>query len=360
MKKEALSLHLIQKRASPKGLLAKVKGETNLWDSACWRISDLTAESLRGRKVYLHEKKNAPCYFGGTVKDIFSDGNGKKIIRFAQEKNVVGFETTETGWKRELKIVWVVKPKRPLISQSHIEPIIVHWSESEETLLLDFHNPQSWSLIKKSTELWLNYENLSTTYRISTEVRQTEALGFEVLIEYNLDNNPKLKDEDIPWGTSKLNISLNPKKGQARWKPQGANKFGRPYDIQFEGVFFVGKRRTVLKSAAFRKQEMFREALIKDEPCCALTGETTTRALEAAHIVSVAKGGSDQKENGILLRADLHRLFDMGLFTLTKAGTVKKVGTVSEDYKKLLRGATLTPRALDRVKVALKHYSAKG
>jgi putative restriction endonuclease len=45
---------------------------------------------------------------------------------------------------------------------------------------------------------------------------------------------------------------------------------------------------------------------------CAVTGERAWPALEAAHIVPVASGGQHLVENGLLLRADLHRLFDGG------------------------------------------------
>lgn len=45
---------------------------------------------------------------------------------------------------------------------------------------------------------------------------------------------------------------------------------------------------------------------------CLVSGCGVTVVLEAAHIVPVANGGTDDVENGIPLRADLHRLFDEG------------------------------------------------
>jgi HNH endonuclease len=42
---------------------------------------------------------------------------------------------------------------------------------------------------------------------------------------------------------------------------------------------------------------------------CAITGENTLVALEAAHIVPYSKDGSHEIRNGLLLRADFHRLF---------------------------------------------------
>lgn len=50
---------------------------------------------------------------------------------------------------------------------------------------------------------------------------------------------------------------------------------------------------------------------------CAITGESTLVALEAAHIVPFAKEGGHDVRNGLLLRADFHRLFDVGLVSVS-------------------------------------------
>jgi hypothetical protein len=46
---------------------------------------------------------------------------------------------------------------------------------------------------------------------------------------------------------------------------------------------------------------------------CAMSGETLLDVLEAAHIRAVADGGLHAADNGLLLRADLHTLFDLDL-----------------------------------------------
>ncbi|HZP75560.1 MAG TPA: HNH endonuclease [Pseudolabrys sp.] len=50
---------------------------------------------------------------------------------------------------------------------------------------------------------------------------------------------------------------------------------------------------------------------------CAVTGERTLPALEAAHIRPFAEGGSHDPVNGLLLRRDIHALFDNGYVTVT-------------------------------------------
>lgn len=50
---------------------------------------------------------------------------------------------------------------------------------------------------------------------------------------------------------------------------------------------------------------------------CAVTEEHSLPVLEAAHIKSFSKEGPHDVRNGLLLRADLHRLFDRGYVTVT-------------------------------------------
>src|SRR3954447_25550201 len=50
---------------------------------------------------------------------------------------------------------------------------------------------------------------------------------------------------------------------------------------------------------------------------CAITGEKTLPALNAAHIRPFAEGGEHDATNGVLLRRDIHSLFDAGYVTVT-------------------------------------------
>jgi putative restriction endonuclease len=50
---------------------------------------------------------------------------------------------------------------------------------------------------------------------------------------------------------------------------------------------------------------------------CAVTQERTLPALEAAHIRPYGDGGAHEARNGLLLRRDIHSLFDAGYVTVT-------------------------------------------
>ena len=65
---------------------------------------------------------------------------------------------------------------------------------------------------------------------------------------------------------------------------------------------------------------------------CAITGENTLVALEAAHIVPYSKEGSHEIRNGLLLRADFHRLFDVGLVSVTQDLRIKISPKIRETW----------------------------
>jgi putative restriction endonuclease len=50
---------------------------------------------------------------------------------------------------------------------------------------------------------------------------------------------------------------------------------------------------------------------------CAVSGERTLPILDAAHIHSFSEGGNHESSNGLLLRTDIHRLFDLGYVTVS-------------------------------------------
>lgn len=66
---------------------------------------------------------------------------------------------------------------------------------------------------------------------------------------------------------------------------------------------------------------------------CAVTGERTLPALEAAHIKPFAKSGPNLTANGLLMRSDLHRLFDLGYLSVTPRLHVVVSRKIKEEYE---------------------------
>jgi predicted restriction endonuclease len=79
-------------------------------------------------------------------------------------------------------------------------------------------------------------------------------------------------------------------------------------------------------------QPAFRAELVrKYGAVCAFSGPAPAEALEACHLYSYAEVGRHDIEGGLLLRRDLHRLFDQGLLAITADGTID-VGDSLQPY----------------------------
>lgn len=65
---------------------------------------------------------------------------------------------------------------------------------------------------------------------------------------------------------------------------------------------------------------------------CAISTEHSLPALEAAHIKPFAEGGEHTVGNGLLLRSDIHRLFDKGYLTITPSHDIEVSNRLREDF----------------------------
>ena len=98
-----------------------------------------------------------------------------------------------------------------------------------------------------------------------------------------------------------------------------------PADTVRFGQYLTRKR---LGQGAFR-------ALVTEayQHRCAITGERTLPVLQAAHIKPPPRSGPNVTSNGLLLRADLHILFDQGLLTVTPDLRVEVSRRIREEYE---------------------------
>ena len=94
-------------------------------------------------------------------------------------------------------------------------------------------------------------------------------------------------------------------------REQGERKRPAVEDLDIEQYGKEYLSHTILGQGAFR-------ILVTDayHRRCAVTNEKTLPVLEAAHIKSYSKKGPHRTNNGLLLRADFHRLFNDGYVTL--------------------------------------------
>lgn len=66
---------------------------------------------------------------------------------------------------------------------------------------------------------------------------------------------------------------------------------------------------------------------------CTITGEKTLPVLEAAHIKPFSESGPHFISNGLLLRSDMHKLFDGGYLTITNDLKVEVSSRIKEEFQ---------------------------
>ena len=93
---------------------------------------------------------------------------------------------------------------------------------------------------------------------------------------------------------------------------------------------------------------------------CAISGGRVLPALEAAHIRSYAEGGEHDVANGLLLRRDIHSVFDAGYITfdddlrMVVSDTVRTVFNNGNEYRRL-HGVRLNAPADPALRPKLEH-----
>lgn len=99
----------------------------------------------------------------------------------------------------------------------------------------------------------------------------------------------------------------------------------------------LDRQREMIERWERRRQAAFRTRLLEIfEGRCTVTRCSALDAIDAAHIVGVGGQGEDTISNGLILRADLHRLFDRDLMAINpKTGSVHFSASCQNDYADL-------------------------
>jgi len=104
--------------------------------------------------------------------------------------------------------------------------------------------------------------------------------------------------------------------------------FGRNYFEQVDGVR-EGLTLTKYRIGQGTFRVMVTEAYHRR---CAISGEKTLPVLDAAHIIPFNEEGSYSVRNGLLLRKDIHTLYDKGYLTVTPSYHVEVSPRLKQDY----------------------------
>lgn len=121
------------------------------------------------------------------------------------------------------------------------------------------------------------------------------------------------------------------------------------------------EERTLRAIWTRRGQPAFREALLRSfEGKCCVTNCSLAGVLEAAHIVPHSEDRDFEASNGLLLRADVHTLFDIRLLSINDQGIVEiEDQLVGTEYEHLAGRSISWPRGIDtadlRQRLARRH-----
>lgn len=99
------------------------------------------------------------------------------------------------------------------------------------------------------------------------------------------------------------------------------------------GVYRVDGGRVPAMAMRRTGQQAFKVMVLKAyEQRCAVTDGKVLPVLEAAHIRPFAQGGEHDIANGLLLRSDVHALFDLGYLTITPDLVVRASRRLKDDF----------------------------
>lgn len=191
-------------------------------------------------------------------------------------------------------------------------------------------------------------------YNVETGIERLND-GVVVVVNYARNHNQKNPDlrglNDVYWGTNRIIIEKENDHGNYRWIDEKGGRFESEWRTKK-----LRERRNSRRSHQQIRDAKFRSQILALDGKCGISGETTRAALDAAHIVPAAEDGNEIPENGIALRADIHRLYDARMFVIhPETGIPTNVApSLSETYIKLLKGSRLPDQTLARVRRTLE------
>ena len=215
----------------------------------------------------------------------------------------------------------------------------------------------------RETKQWFPDEEGFIYWKVKCSLEERDSSDPEIVVKYTPNQQD---DENFPkyqkrygskycFGKTRITVGRDPRTGQAHRK--GVCKWeGKDPDEKLRVPWEVigGPRLRVTREQWERERDFRKNVLAKDEKCV-ITGEETPEVLDAAHLRPVTEGGEECVANGFILRTDLHRLYDRGMFSISpKDGTIASIDRdLSKYYKQLLCNSQLPPTTLKRVSKAL-------
>ncbi len=126
------------------------------------------------------------------------------------------------------------------------------------------------------------------------------------------DDEDQLKDMDYGWRIPRQVVKYKYVVSAKTIQQNTHTQLDQPFTLVDDTKTYTDTTTSVRKG-----QNNFRDMILAayNRKCC-ITQENTPDVLQAAHIQGYRSEASNHVQNGLLLRVDLHRLFDAGLITI--------------------------------------------
>jgi hypothetical protein len=245
-----------------------------------------------------------------------------------------------------------------------LEALKIRWTDTIE--LVPITNLDSGKEIVTRERWTIDGDSFIVSYKaiIIEFVQGRDKYKLRLTYDKSKQSDPEIEKikEELIWGVSTIRWTRSTESATAEWTAHAGEDPG--WNGEVSDVKFIysndGLRTDRTSGSASRVQRpgqrQLREDLLLYDGVCALTGETETAVLDVAHVVPVQDEGEEKLDNTILLRADIHRLYDERIFHLVASNgkVVLNSRRVSQGYSDLLAGKRLPSNVFRRVKGALK------
>jgi hypothetical protein len=208
--------------------------------------------------------------------------------------------------------------------------------------LLDYDKSDNYGVAKNAQKMkigdmmWVHFalphSHLGAVGRVAGEARQQSAgEGHSISIRWDRKLTEKLRQNPIPFSAYRQ----VPQFSAVTAEPRTARVLNRWLAAKLPPEAKSRDREVGFRTAEVEQrlgQPEFRAELLRAyDGRCAITGCAIPEVLQAAHIKPVKSSGSHSVKNGLLLRADLHNLFDRGLLTINARYVVQIASEVLVD-----------------------------
>ena len=233
--------------------------------------------------------------------------------------------------------------------------ICIQWPHADEYISIDINNLGSHAQIKRTREFKRKSDEI-IDLRPDCVIEHDGSGGATFVLTYRKEKHERLKGPafKLLWGVSTIRVTPGQTSGSTAWKSfeiKGDN--GEAHWIKVSEVLSKRVEYEIAKRIV-RRQQQFKRRLLRSDQACAVTGEATIEVLDAAHIVCSAEGGAETLENGLLLRADIHRLWDCGIIDIDPTGEIHVVKKLSKHYAESIKDQRIPRATLERAKKALQ------